>query len=177
MTCIIGLEYKGKVYMGADSASSNSYSINISGNPKLFRLGPFLIGFTSSWRMGQLIQHQLGDVAIQTTEDDLTYLVRCFIEPVRACLKDHGYAMVKENQETGGYFLVAFNERIYKVQDDFSVLYDVKGLQCAGSGEYYAEAAMLALTALPPKKRIREALRIAAVLSPSVCAPFHIERL
>lgn len=67
MTCIIGLENKGKVYMGADSASSNGYSINVSGNPKLFRSGPFLIGFTSSWRMGQLLQHQLGDVALQTT--------------------------------------------------------------------------------------------------------------
>ena len=176
MTCIIGLEHEGKVYMGADSANADDYSINVSGNPKLFRLGPFLIGFTSSWRMGQLLQYQLSDVVIQTIEDDLTYLVRHFIEPVRACLKDYGYAEVKENQETGGYFLIAFNERVYKVQSDFSDLHDVKGVQCVGSGGNYAEAAMLALTALPPKKRIREALKIAAALSPSVCAPFHIEK-
>ncbi len=176
MTCIVGLEHKGKVYMGADSAAVNDHLYSMS-NPKLFRLGPFLIGFTSSWRMGQLIQHQLGDVAIQTTKDDLDYLVSHFIEPVRACLKDYGCAKIENNEETGGTFIVAYKQKVYTVWSDFSILRNVSGIACIGAGREFAYGAMTALVDMPSKKRIHKALTITASMSPWVGPPFHIKRL
>jgi hypothetical protein len=55
MTCIVGIVENGKVYMGGDAAGVNGYSVRVRKDPKLFKVGEFLFGYTSSFRMGQLL--------------------------------------------------------------------------------------------------------------------------
>ena len=59
MTCIVGLVDDGKVYMGGDAASVDGYIVRTSALSKVFRNGPFLIGYSTSWRMGQILQYHL----------------------------------------------------------------------------------------------------------------------
>lgn len=51
MTAIVGLVEKGNVYIGGDSAGVAGLSISIRGDEKVFKVGPFIMGFTSSFRM------------------------------------------------------------------------------------------------------------------------------
>ena len=84
MTCVVGLVHQNKVYIGADSAAVHSWTRRQTSLAKVFRRGPFLIGYTTSFRMGQLLQHEL-TVPKQQGDDDVHYLVTQFIEAVRSC--------------------------------------------------------------------------------------------
>jgi len=173
MTCIVGVVHKGRVYMGADSAGSNGWQTRPVQHPKIFKSGDFLIGYTESFRMGQLLEETLSIARQQVNEDDFTYLVRVFLEGVRATFKEYGFTRVTEGQETGGTFLIGYHGHLYTVQNDFSLIEHFE-FDAVGCGEPYALAALKALEDLPPKKRIKKALKIAASFAEGVCAPYII---
>jgi ATP-dependent protease HslVU (ClpYQ) peptidase subunit len=174
MTCIIGVAHEDHVYVGADSASVYGDEIRVTRLPKVFRTGKFLIAYTGSFRMGQLLQHHLR-VGPQGDGPDDEYMVCVFAEAVRACLKDHGFARVKDNvEELSGRFLVGYQGGLYLVDPDFQVNEMADGVDACGCGREYALGAMKALESLPPRERIEKALEIAAYYSSGVIGPFHI---
>jgi len=175
MTCIIGLVSKGKVYMGGDSAGAAGWTVRAVRSPKVFKVGPFIIGYTTSFRMGEILQYHL-NVQPQDGESDHEYMVRQFAEAVRATLKDHGFAKVENNVEEGGTFLVGYHGHLYSVDDDFQMTEHSDGYDACGCGQEFALGAMMALEGLElkPKERIRRALKIAAHFSGGVLPPFHI---
>lgn len=59
MTCIIGLIKNKKVYIGGDSAGVDGLNITIRKDSKVFKINKFIIGYTSSFRMGQLLRFKL----------------------------------------------------------------------------------------------------------------------
>ena len=59
MTCIIGLAENDRVYIGADSASAEGWTVRATGLSKVFRAGEFVIGYTDSFRMGQILEYHL----------------------------------------------------------------------------------------------------------------------
>lgn len=180
MTCIIGLEHKGHVYMGADSAISNASMITTHHDAiKVFRAGPFLIGAAGSHRANQLLRYHLPDVVVQQNKDDLAYIVRQFVDPVRTMFKEYGQARIDNNAESSNwcYLVLGYKSRVYEVQNDYSVVDGANGLVCIGSGSHFAYGAMAALAELPPKKRIKRALEVAAQYDPHVCGPFIIRRM
>lgn len=151
MTCIVGMSYEGKVYIGGDSMASDGYSKQATALRKVFRVGEFLIGYTSSFRMGQILQYHLEVRHQQDGETDERYMVVAFIEGVRQCLKDKGYAKVDSNMESGGQFLVGYRGHIYEVASDFQVNHWTSGIAACGAGQDYALGAMFALDRLPPR--------------------------
>ncbi len=54
MTAIVGLVHNATVYIGGDSAGVSGYSMTVRADSKVFTIGPYLMGFTTSFRMGQL---------------------------------------------------------------------------------------------------------------------------
>jgi ATP-dependent protease HslVU (ClpYQ) peptidase subunit len=177
MTCIIALEHNGKVYMGGDSAAATGWSINVVANPKVFVLNDFIIGYTSSFRMGQLLEYTLEIPENTDGEDDLRYLVSKFIPAVRDCLKSGGYATINNNAESGGFFLIGYRGKAYKVADDFQITRMSGPFIAVGAGEYLAMGAMAALPSANPKKRVLQALEIAALFNNGVRGPFYVVTL
>ena len=60
MTVIVALKNKDEVVMGGDCAGVGwNYDIQMRSDPKVFRVGRFVIGYTSSFRMGQLLRFGL----------------------------------------------------------------------------------------------------------------------
>jgi len=177
MTCIIGLEHNGHVYIGADSAAQAGWKVRPTRLQKVFRRGPFLIGYTTSFRMGQILQHHLEVREPEKKESDDAFMVCAFIEAVRECLKDKGFTKIENNQEEGGFFLVGYAGTLYQVTGDFQINSSTEGLDAFGCGDDYALGAMKALEDLPPRKRIKKALEIAAHFSGAVCAPFRVLKL
>ena len=173
MTCVAGIALDGKVTIGADSASGtgNGWGIRATAVPKVFHKGPMLMGYTSSFRMGQLLRHKLV-LPEQESEDDLQYMVVRFIEAVRECLKAGGYTEVDNNRESGGVFLVGYKGVLYRVSSDFQVIPYKDGLAACGCGESYALGAMYALEGKDPKYIVEMGLCAAEYFSGGVLGPF-----
>lgn len=179
MTCIVGIEHEGGVTIGADSASSNGYSIDVNANRKLFRTGEFLVGFTSSWRMGQLLQYAMHPPSLDTWDVD-RFMATTFVDRVRDTLKAGGFATLEKSAESGGTFLVGVAGRLYSVYDDYQVAHTTRGYAATGSGQAFAMGCLYQTRAYPAhtvEQRCRAALSAAAELNPHVRPPFHIDTL
>ncbi len=172
MTCVVGLVEKDTVHMGVDAAAVQGWTRRTSKSTKVFKRGPFLIGFTTSFRMGQLLEHHLTVPPKKDDEDDVAYLVTTFVERVRTLLKDKGFTKIEQNNEKGGQFLVGYRGRLYTVESDFQLNETHEPYQAVGSGADFALGAMMALDALPPAKRLKRALQVAAHFNMGVAPPF-----
>lgn len=177
MTCIIGLAQGGNVYIGADSAaaSSSGWGVGATKIPKVFRSGDFVMGYTTSFRMGQILQYSL----VLPNHDESEKSVACFmltdfIDAVRACLKTKGFSIIKDNEEAAGNFLVGYRGRLFGVGDDFGIVESSRDFDACGCAEDFALGAMKALEGLLPRERIMKSLEIASHFSGGVVAPFHI---
>ncbi len=177
MTCIVGLEHDGKVSIGGDSAGvDGALKIQIRADEKVFINGPMIFGFTSSFRMGQLLRYSLKVPEQYPSQDDYAFMCTAFINAVRECLKLGGYTQVKDGVDTGGFFLAGYKGKLYQVECDFQVGRSTKVFDAVGCGESFALGAMLMTMGqqMSAEDRIRKALEAAAELSAGVAPPFHI---
>src|SRR5690242_15173484 len=84
MTCIVGLvAADGRVHLGGDSAGIAGYDLTVRKDPKVFRVGEFAVGFTSSFRMGQLLRFAFTPPPIEGDLD--AYMVTTFVNALRDC--------------------------------------------------------------------------------------------
>jgi len=145
MTCIIGFEDKvnNKVFIGADSCASNGWNYNLVAEPKVFVKGKFIFGYTSTFRFGQLLQYKLEIPYHRDDKSDYDYLVSEFVEAIRKCLKDNGHVEIKNSVEEGGFCLIGYKGKLYKLQGDFSLLRNTDGFDAVGCGEIAARTAMM----------------------------------
>jgi ATP-dependent protease HslVU (ClpYQ) peptidase subunit len=177
MTCIVGLVHRGSVYIGGDSASVQGWTSRVTKIPKVFRRGPFLMGYTTSFRMGQLLQYGLEFRAQRDDEDEMKYLVTEVAERVRLLLKERGMAKIESNTESGGQFLVGYRARLFSVQQDFQVNEMADGYDAVGSGAEYALGAIRAMAREQPVPRLKRALEISAHFNMGVSGPFVVKSL
>lgn len=174
MTCIVGIADGKRVVIGGDSAGVSGLDIVIRRDPKVFRVGPYVIGYTSSFRMGQLLRFKLNCPEQDPRHDDFQHMATVFVDNVRTVLKDNGYAVITNNEESGGVFLVGYRGRLYKVESDFQVGESSDDYDAVGCGESFALGSLFATPKLPPKKRIDLALTAATHHSAGVRAPFVV---
>lgn len=176
MTAIVGLVHDGAVWIGADSAGVYGQSIAVRADAKAFTRGPFAFGFTSSFRMGQLIRYTLTTPAIDPDTDLHEYMCRSFVDALRECLKTGGWAEQDKERETGGNFLVGVHGRLFEVFSDYQVGEREEPYTATGCGESFALGAMHATRELgwPPERRLLAALAAAERFSIGVQGPFRI---
>lgn len=173
MTCIVGLVDKGNVYIGGDSAGVSSLSISIRADEKVFINGPFIMGFTTSFRMGQLLRYKFTPPKQTIDVDDMKYMVTEFIDSCRKCFVDNGFGTAKGDD--GGNFLVGYNGCLYNIDVDFQVGIPVNQFDAVGSGEDLALGAMFATKKIKkPEDRIKMALEAASAFNAGVAPPFRI---
>jgi len=177
MTCIVGLIEGDRVWMGGDSAGVSGLDITVRADPKVFRNGPYLIGFTSSFRMGQLLAYKLKAPLVEEGEDVFSFMVTRFVDAVRDCLKEGGYAQRTNDAEQGGSFLVGFRRRLFSIQSDYQVCEALRGYHAIGCGADYALGSLASTVGQEGESRLRRALEIAELFSGGVRAPFRIECL
>lgn len=174
VTAIVGLVHQGTVYIGGDSAGVAGYSMTVRADAKVFRSGPYVFGFTTSFRMGQLIRYAL-DAPEPEPEADLDrFMATTFIDAVRDCLKTGGWARKDNDREEGGTFLVGIRGRLFTIEDDYQVGASVDGYAAVGCGSEIALGALFATarTRMSPVRRIMVALQAAERFSAGVRGPF-----
>lgn len=180
MTCIIGLIDNDNVYIGGDSAALASYSLIVREDKKVFKNKEFVMGFTSSFRMGQLLNFKLKVPSLfngdGTKKEIYEYMVTDFVDAVRSCLKDGGYAENKNGVESGGTFLVGYGNRLFEIEGDYQVGESIDGVMACGCGEDLALGSLYTTGTmdLKPEERIKLALEAAEKYSAGVRRPFYI---
>ncbi len=181
MTCIVGLEHEGVIYVGGDSAGVDENSLEICTrlDEKVFVLDDFIIGFSGSFRIGQLLRYALVVPDQPSRKDDMAFIVTDFVDAIRTMQKDKG-SMTKENEleahEAG--LVVGYNGNLYVIESDFNVLKPADKYVASGLGAPVALGALHATENLnmKPEARIMLALAAAAHFNASVRPPFYILR-
>jgi len=180
MTCIVGYVEDGTVYMGSDSAGSDWFTYTVRQEPKVFKRpgdrGEMIIGYTSSFRFGQLLEHAL-EIPIQPKNmNDHKYMVTSFMDAVRKCLGDGGFKKTKNDNEQGGTCLIGYHGKLWEMEDDFQIALCQKIGASVGSGVYAATAVLHILDEyeISPKKKVEKALQIAEKCVTTVKGPFKI---
>jgi len=188
VTCIVAVMETGRIVVAGDSQAGNTtrYSIMPRRDPKVFRLpaptgGPteLVIGYTSSYRMGQLLRFGFTPPPHPAAKDAFAYLAQYFADTARTRFKEGGFAEVDRGVEKGGTFLVAYAGRIFGIFDNFQVAEFDLDYAAVGSGE---ELALGALHALSDSKksaedRARAAIAAAAAFNAYVGGPITVEIL
>jgi ATP-dependent protease HslVU (ClpYQ) peptidase subunit len=179
MTCIVGLVHEGAIYIGGDSAgvSTGDLSLSVRQDRKVFRNGDCVMGFTTSFRMGQLLAYRLSVPKPREGDDVMAFMVGDFMNAVRQCLKDGGFAAAKDGVECGGTFLVGYRGRLFSIYGDYQVGENSHGYAACGCGELIAMGSLHASVGQPPEDRVRGALTAAETFSAGVRGPFVVERL
>lgn len=176
VTCIVGVQAGDAVVMGGDSAAVGGYVRTHRADPKVFDNGGYLVGFTSSFRMGQILRFaDLPDPELRTGDRLDQFMMTVFVDAVRSSLADAGYATKDKDREAGGTFLVGVHGRLYRVGDDYQVGWSRDGYEAVGAGWELAYGALFATRrSTSPEARARRALEAAAHHSTVVHPPFTI---
>jgi hypothetical protein len=175
VTVIAGLVHEDKVYLGGDSAGISGWDLTIRDDPKVFTVGPFVMGYTSSFRMGQLLRFRFVPPEHHEDVDTFRFMVCDFIDAIRRTLKDGGYATKTNEQESGGLFLVGYRGRLFRVESDYQVGEPALGYSAVGCGDNLALGALYATRHIAnPRERLECALAAAEQHSAGVRGPLVI---
>ena len=184
MTCVVGIVEDGKIYMGADSLESNANcEAMVRKDSKVFINEEFIIGFTSSFRMGQILRFKFKPPSIEGERyglDIFKYMCVDFVDSLRKCFSESGFLRVQNSEESGGTFLVGTHGRLFLIEGDFQVSESINNFNVCGAGENLALGALYALDKIKyetPPEKIRIALEAAERFNGSVRRPFKIEVL
>jgi len=171
MTCIVAVKHDNVVWMGGDAAASNGYKISTYSASKVFKKQDMLFGYTTSFRMGQVIQHQLSIPKHHSDIETIDYLCTDFITSVYNSFKSHWQ---RKDTSEGGTFILGYKNRIFTIQSDWAVLEFDVDYAAVGCGESYAQGSLVTTVGQDPKTRIRQALDAADEHSTGVKGPYTI---
>ena len=180
MTCIVGYidRENHKIIIGGDSAGISGLSLSHRKDPKVFIREPFIMGFTSSFRMGQLLMcDDRFSIRIQKPdESDYAYMISAFIPSIQKLFSDGGYLKENNNVKSGGTFIVGYKNNLYMIENDFQIAEYNEDYCVCGCGEDFALGSLFTSTG-SAKERIETALKAAEYNSTGVSSPFKILEL
>jgi len=186
MTCIVGaIDDDGTVWMAGDSAGVSGTTLRVRMDEKVFvrRVTgggtlAMVFGFTSSFRMGQLLRYSFQVPEKRPRQDWQIHEWMCteFVDAVRKVLSDGGWMLKKDERTWGGTFLVGIKGRLFEIDSDFQVGEARTPFAAVGCGDDYALGAMAAMqgSGIPAHEAVVRAVGIAEQFSAGVRGPVRI---
>lgn len=181
MTCIVGIEHDGVVYVGGDSAGvyDETFSVLVRADEKVFTrdraADTWAFGFAGSFRLGQILRYTLDLPTPDDGDDVSSFLVTDFVDAVRDALDRAGALSVRARVETApGEFVLGYRGRLYVVEEDLQVGRSVEPYVAIGCGDMLALGSLHSTRDRPPVERITTALDAAATYSAGVRPPWHV---
>lgn len=168
MTIVVGLKHEDGVILGADSQGSSGWHSRFRLDEKVFTAHGIGYGFTSSYRMGQILRYHTYEVLNNLRESDpFGYVVSCLVPMYRSVLKEHGYVQTENGKDSGGTFLLAFDGNLFGIQGDFQVEEVCEGYDAVGCGFAYALGSLKTTEEydIPPEDRVRQAIETSCYFS------------
>jgi hypothetical protein len=195
MTCIVGMVERGQVHLGGDAAASSESDIETLRHPKVFALGPVVIGSIESLRMGQVLRYGFIPPHRARSLDLMEYMVTTFVRALRRTIGAAGLEAESNGLEGAdrifgpfmpGAILVGMDGRLFRVAENYEIV-ERGAWDAIGSGERHALAAFSAQDVMlrearrqgvalsyPARKRMLDALSISEAHSVGVRPPFTI---
>jgi hypothetical protein len=133
------------------------------------------MGFTTSFRMGQLLRYKLAPPAQTVHQNDMEYMVTSFIDACRTCFSQNGFG--DKDASIGGNFLVGYKGKLYNIEADYQVGVPKAPFDAVGCGSDLALGALYATDGMKPEARLNAALAAASTFSAGVSPPFTILKL
>lgn len=194
MTCIIAHTDGVSSFIAGDKLGSNGFTKTVQTEPKVFEKEfiklhddglsrtkeVMALGYTTSFRMGQLLNYNLNLPEQDASQTFSQYLVLKVIPIIRQMFKEEWGARDASQDVGGGQFIILHNHTIYEVQEDFSVLQPKTRITAVGSGTYHAIAAMQAYIEVeneskkPLHERIKSIFKIVSDNVTSVSEEFDV---
>ncbi|GCJ80999.1 hypothetical protein [Escherichia phage BF17] len=194
MTCIIAHTNGVSSFIAGDKLGSNGFTKTVQTEPKVFEKEfiklhddgltrtkeVMALGYTTSFRMGQLLNYNLNLPEQDASQTFSQYLVLKVIPIIRQMFKEEWGARDASQDVGGGQFIILHNHTIYEVQEDFSVLQPKTRITAVGSGTYHAIAAMQAYIEVeneskkPLHERIKSIFKIVSDNVTSVSEEFDV---
>lgn len=185
MTAIAGLVHQGRVYIGGDSAASGGTTLMIRKDPKVFthqqdhyylpdQPDRWVFGYTTSYRMGQILQHAFTPPVIRDYENLHGFMCTTFVDAMRDTFKDAGWARVDSGVEETGQFLVGVAGRLFVIDEDYQVGETATGYAAVGCGDDLVLGSLHTTQHMDmtPRDRLDAALSAASYHSTGVEPPF-----
>jgi ATP-dependent protease HslVU (ClpYQ) peptidase subunit len=166
MTIIAAYKGPDGIYLGGDSMAADANDVVYLTSPKVFRLPGFTVGFAGSFRFGQILEHCFDPPEHPYNMDDFTYMFAGWTEKLRETLANYGLLKSENGVDSigeDGAALLIYNEGIYQIQEDLSILKISSNYASIGVGMNYALGVMHALdgSGLTGEEIVKRALDIA----------------
>jgi hypothetical protein len=182
MTCIVGLAVDGDVYMGGDSATVSGWDMRLVKDPKVFRIGDFIMGITGHSKFRHILKYYFVIPEHTSGITSEIYMALHFTDALREATKVAGYAKKENEQESvDSDVLIGYRGELFELQGSHFQLVQVStNYQSVGCGSSIALGSLYSTERLPimtPKERVLCALQASAEFNMGVRGPFHIEVL
>ena len=182
MTCIVGyLDLQNDcVWVGGDSCGSNGYTQAIYTQSKVFRNEVFksaIMGSTCTFRHIDLLKYAELFDKVDFLEDvnvDHKYMVTKFIPKLHTLFKDGIFS--EKEEDRGDSFIVGVKNKLFEVQQDYSVLVPRDNFCAVGCGWAVALGSLYSTkdSKMPVQDKVRLALEAAEHVAMGVQRPFKI---
>lgn len=170
MTTLAAIEGNGWSVIAADSQSSDGdgFAINIP-TGKMFKNNELIIAGAGQVRGINLLEHGWDAPAVKLKNID-RYVTSILIPSMRKCFDaaDYEYKRDGESVENDNIWLVCIQNKMYRIESDYSWERNSDNFYAAGSGERFAFGALAAMdagsvtTPAQAKNVLRKAIKIAA---------------
>ena len=172
MTAIVGFTDGKRTWIGGDSAASSENYIETRSEPKVFKKGEMIFGYTNSFRFGQILEYHLRMPSRkQNTKKDIEYIIKDLIPAIKKVVQNHS-----EEEFPDGDFLIGYRGNLYVIERDFQVGKINKDFHAAGCANEIALGCFMGLkdNKMTPEKRLNKVLNACYEFSSYVRPPFHI---
>ena len=191
MTAIVAVTDGERLCIAGDAAgvSGTTGEIHIRQMPKVFVREGYAMGFTTSFRMGQLLKYEVPLPPYPGSTIDLEeFMVRTFVPMIRTTFTEHGFSKSltrgkraetmhyeEQGQQTGGRFIVGVRGMLFVIEEDFHVARPQTPYVAIGSGATVAHGVLFALHERQSLTICAEmALKAAAFHTMGVRPPFTV---
>ena len=170
MTTIIGLEYKDRCFIVADSQTTDEGG-RIYSHPEVQKIssrGSFLIAGSGETLPCDIAQHiwEPPTPTKQDRDDLYHFMIVKAMPSLRKCLMDNGYNFDEDVKDTRFQFIMAVGGEIFDIDQELSVSKSADGVYAAGSGAPYV------LGAIHAGADAYQAMEIASKLTAFTAGPF-----
>ena len=167
MTCVVGVSKGNRTWLGGDSQDTRGDMQTTRTDSKTFKRGPYILGFSGSFRGGQLLRHVFEPPTPPESGDLLQFMVTHFVPGLRSCFDVGGFVNDEEMD-----CLAATRGQLFYVGSDYQI--SQADEMVIGSGTPYAMGSLYATKTKAPRTRVLTALEAAVEYDTGCCGPFNV---
>jgi hypothetical protein len=174
MTCIIGLEHAGAVWIGADSYVGEGHTADSLREPKVYKSGIALLGHSGSYRRLCVLRAERIrlDGGAWTARKVTLQVVPQMVE----ILERHGvrHREAASGPDESGGTILCIGGCVFEIDSAMSVVRSRYGYSAIGTGARPALGLLSGTAGMEPRKRILLAMEAAERHTPTVRRPWKI---